>query len=383
MSLEVVTVERDRDLTAFIDVPWHIPELVRHPQWVPPLRMMVRDVLDTKSNPFYRQAERALFIARRDGKAVGRIAAIENRAHNAFHRDRVGFFGFFECADDGDAASALFREASAWLAARGLTSIVGPMNPSTNHDCGLLVEGFDQHPQFLTPWNPPHYERLIRDAGFVSSRDLVGYWLPYGEPGYQLPARFEALARRAAAKAKLVFRDLEPRYFWREVEICWEVYNAAWEDNWGFVPMSRDEFLHMARSLKPLLVPQFAFVAEVEGKAAGFMLSTPDFNVVLKRIPNGRLLPFGLPKILWAKSRIRTGRIIALGIKKEFRSGSILPVFMHEAARRAIAYGSPGAEASWILEDNQAMRQPLEAFGGRVYRRWRIFDKPLARARPN
>jgi hypothetical protein len=378
MSLEVRPVERSRELSAFIDVPWQLPEVARHPRWVPPLRMMVRDLLDTKANPFYRRARRQLFIARRDGRPVGRIAAIENQAHNAFHGDRVGFFGFFECIDDADVAHALLDAAAAWLRRRGLAAMRGPMNPSTNHDCGVLVEGFDEHPVFLTPWNPPYYDALLRAAGLAPTKDLLGYWLPYGDPGYALPARLDALARRAAAKANLVFRDLEPRHFWREVEHCWEIYNSAWEQNWGFVPMTRDEFLHMARSLKPLLVPQFAFLAEVQGRPAGFMLCTPDYNAAFKTIPRGRLLPFGVLKILRARSRVRTGRILALGIKQEFRTGSVLPVFMHEATRRAIAYGSPGAEASWILEDNQAMRQPLEAVGGRVYRRWRVYESVLA-----
>lgn len=338
--------------------------------------MMVRDLLDTKANPFYRGAERVLFIARRNGRLVGRIAAIENRAHNAFHEDRVGFFGFFESVDDAEVARALVDAARAWLHRRGLSTMRGPMNPSTNHDCGVLVDGYDEHPVFLTPWNPPYYDALLRSVGLAGTKELLGYWLPYGETGYVLPARLDAIARRAAAKANLVFRDLERRRFWDEVERCWEIYNSAWERNWGFVPMSRDEFMHMARSLKPLLVPQFAFLAEVNGTPAGFMLCAPDFNAVFKRIPSGRLFPFGFVKLLRARTRVRTGRILALGIKEQFRTGSVLPVFMHEATRRAIAYGSPGAEASWILEENQAMRQPLEALGGRVYRRWRVYETP-------
>src|SRR2546428_6270605 len=208
--------------------------------------MMVRDLLDTKSNPFYRQADRKLFIARRNGKPGGRIAAIENRAHNAFHDDRVGFFGFFEAIDDADVAGALLSAAEAWLRTRGLTSARGPMNPSTNHDCGLLVDGFDQHPQFLTPWNPSYYETLICSAGFTASKDLLGYWLPYGDPAHRPPPRLATLAKRAAAKANLVFRDLEPSRFWADVEICWEVYNSACAQNWGFIPMTRAEFMHMA-----------------------------------------------------------------------------------------------------------------------------------------
>jgi hypothetical protein len=378
MSLEVVPVERSRELSTFVDVPWRIPDIVQHPQWVPPLRMMVRDLLDTKSNPFYRMAERQLFVAFRDGKPVGRIAAIENRAHNTFHGDRVGFFGFFEAINDVEVAGELGRHAAGWLSSRGLTSMRGPMNPSTNHDCGLLVDGFEQHPHFLTSWNPRYYESMLRSIGLVPVKDLLGYWLPYGDPAYRMPAQLAALAKRAAAKTDLVFRNLEPSRFWREVEICWEIYNSAWEQNWGFVPMSRDEFMYMAKSLRPLLIPQFAFVAEIGGAAAGFMLSTPDFNVIFKRIRNGKLFPIGLVRILLGKSRVRTGRVLALGIKEQFRTGSILPLFMHEAARRAIAYGSPGAEASWVLDDNYAMRRPLEAFGGRVYRKWRIFERPIA-----
>ena len=371
-------MERGRDLSRFVDVPWRIPAVRADPAWVPPLRMMVRDNLDTKGNPFYREADRQLFLALRDGEVVGRIAAIENRAHNRAWGDRTGFFGFFEALDDQAVAGALFDAAGAWLAARGLTTMRGPTSPSTNHECGLLVGGFAEHPLFLTPWNPPYYESLVMRAGFSASRELLGYWLPYGEAGFRLDPKLSALAQRAAARANLTFRDLRPERFWREVEIVWDVYNAAWERNWGFVPMTRDEFMHMAKSLKPLLLPQFAFVAEVNGEAAGFMLCVPDFNRILRRNPTGRLFPLGLARILLGKSRLRTGRIVALGIKEQFRTGSILPVFMHEAARRAIAFGSPGAEASWILEDNQAMRQPIEAFGGRIYRRWRIYDRPLA-----
>ena len=340
--------------------------------------MMVRDLLDTKTNPFYRTADRRLFIARRGGRVVGRIAAIENRAHNAFHGDRVGFFGFFESLNDADVADALVDRAGAWLRARGLTSMRGPMNPSTNHECGLLVDGFEGPPMFLTSWNPSYYEALLRGAGFTTAKDLVGYWLPFAEAGYQLPENFRRLAERATARANLVYRDLDPRRFWADVEICWGIYNAAWERNWGFVPMSRDEFMHMARDLRRVLLPKFAFVAEVNGTPAGFMLSAMDMNLIFKRIRNGRLFPTGIFRILTGTRHIRSGRVMALGIKEEYRSRSILPLFLYEAVRRAMAWGYTGGEASWILDDNQAMRQPLEALGGRPYRRWRILDRSIA-----
>ena len=377
MSLEVLPVERNRRLSEFIDVPWRIPAITSDPAWVPPLRMMVKDLVDTKADPFYRRAERQLWVAYRNGVPVGRIGAIENRAHNEFHGDRVGFFGFFESTDDPEVARRLFAVAAEWLQGRGLTEMRGPMNPSTNHDCGVLVDGFDQHPVFLTTWNPPYYDALIKGAGVAAAKDLVGYWLPYGEAGFQVPPRVEALAMRAKERAKLTFRDIDPKRYWDEVELCWQIYNSAWERNWGFVPMTRDEFMFQAKGLKPLLLPQFAFLAEVNGEPAGFMLCVPDFNRILKRIPNGRMFPLGLLKILTGKSKLKTGRIMALGIKEQYRSGSILPVFMHESLRRAVAYGSTGAEASWILEDNAAMRQPIDAWGGRVYRKWRIYERPL------
>ena len=376
MSLEIVPVEGRRLLSEFVDVPWRIPAVADDPRWVPPLRMMVRDNLDTKRNPFYWTADRALFVARRAGKTVGRIAAIENRAHNEFHGDRVGFFGFFESVNDPDVATKLVREAEAWLRARGLTSIRGPVNPSTNHDCGLLVEGFD-HPQFLTTWNPEYYEQLLTGAGLAPTKDLLGYWLTYGEPGFDM-ARLTALADRVRGKTGIAFRDLNPKRFWDEVEMCWQVYNAAWEKNWGFVPMTRDEFMYQAKDFKSLIEPQFAFVADVGGKPAGFMLAVLDFNLAIKQIGSGRLLPFGFLKFLTERPKIRTGRIMALGVMPEFRSRGIFALFMHEAIRRAIAFGSPGAEASWILEDNANMRQPLEATGARLYRRWRIYDRELA-----
>ena len=339
--------------------------------------MMVKELVDTKADPFYRRAERQLWVAYRDGKPVGRVGAIDNRAHNEFHGDRVGFFGFFESIDDAQVARGLLDVAGEWLQRRGLTAMRGPMNPSTNHDCGVLIDGFDEHPVFLTSWNPPYYDPLLLSAGLTVAKDLVGYWLPYGEAGFQVPPRVEALAARAKERAKLTFRDIDPKRYWDEVELCWQIYNSAWERNWGFVPMTRDEFMFQAKGLKPLLLPQFAFIAEINGEPAGFMLCVPDFNRILKRNPNGRLFPFGLLKILTGKSKLRTGRIMALGIKEQFRSGSILPVFMHESLRRAVAYGSTGAEASWILEENQQMRQPIDAWGGRVYRKWRIYERAL------
>jgi GNAT superfamily N-acetyltransferase len=377
MATELLSVRSRRDVRRFVDVPWHIRELTDAPQWVPPLRVAVLDALDEKRNPFYQNAARQLFIARRDGKPVGRIAAIENRAHNEFHHDRVGFFGFFECVDDPEVARGLLDAAAGWLRGCGLTAMRGPMNPSTNYECGLLVDGFDEHPVFMTTWNPPYYESLIERAGLAAVKDLLGHLLDAEDSQFKFPERFAMHAQRAREGGRVAIRSIDLKRFDRAIEVCWEVYNAAWERNWGFVPMTQAEFAHMGREMKPLLVPDLAFTAEVDGKPAGFMLVLPDFNLVIKRIPNGRLLPTGLIKLLLGKRRIRSGRVMALGVKREYRRSNVFALLVDELYRRGTAYGITKAEASWVLADNELMNRPMRTMGGREYRRWRIYEKPL------
>lgn len=377
MPLEIVPVETARDLRRFIDVPWHVYDPRQHPQWVPPLRLAVRDTLDDRKHPFYLRGARALFLALRDGKLVGRIAAIENEAHNAHYGDRVGFFGFFEARDDPEAARALFDAAGAWLRARGLDTMRGPMNPSTNYECGLLVEGFEHHPPFMTTWNPPYYHCLLERAGFEGVKDLLGWWFPAAELAYRLPEAYARHAERAREKTNVVFRDIDPKQFEREVAFCWEVYNAAWEPNWGFVPMSRAEFDHLGRDLKQVVDPRFAFAAEVNGEPAGIAIAIPDYNEIFKRIPDGRLLPTGIFKLLAGARKLHTARIMVLGVKRQHRTRSIFALFLDEFMRRGRVYGFTGGEASWVLEDNVLMNRPLEAIGARPYRRWRVYERPL------
>ncbi|MEO9037432.1 MAG: N-acetyltransferase, partial [Gemmatimonadaceae bacterium] len=342
-------------------------------------RIAVRDALDTKGNPFYKEADRQLFLALRDGVPVGRIAAIENRAHNAFHNDRVGFFGFFECGNDQDAANALFAAAETWLRARGLDTMRGPTNPSTNHECGMLVGGFERHPMIMTTWNPTYYPTLVDRAGFRKAKDLLAYHFPLeGASKFEFPERYRKLAERTMRGHSLTFRDLDLKNFGAEVERCWEIYNAAWEKNWGFFPMSRESFVHEAKVLKFLVWPNFTFMAEVDGEPAGFMIIVPDFHHAFKAVGNGRLLPTGIFKILAAKKRLRSMRIMILGAKEKFRRRGIFALFAHEMFRRAREFGGTEAEASWILEDNERLTVPLHALGAKEYRRWRIYDRTIA-----
>jgi GNAT superfamily N-acetyltransferase len=206
---------------------------------------------------------------------------------------------------------------------------------------------------------------------------LLGHLLDADAPGFTYPESFAAHAQRARKRGRVTVRTLDPKHFEKELELCWDVYNSAWERNWGFVPFAHDEFAHMGESLKPLLVPELALTAEVDGKPAGFMLLVPDFNIIAKRIPNGRLFPTGLIKLLLGKGRLRSGRIMALGVKREYRTSGVFALLVDELYRRGLAYGMRRAEASWVLEDNELMNRPMRAMGARQYRTWRIYEKAL------
>lgn len=336
---------------------------------------MVADALD-RGNPFYEGAERELFLALRDGRPVGRVAAIHNRRHNDFHEERAGFFGFFETLDDPEVASALLDAATEWLSERGAVLIRGPVSPSTNHECGLLVEGHGSAPVFMTPWNPPYYAELLEGAGLRKAKDLLGFWFPL-EEGFELPERYRRAADRIKERTNVRFRVLDRRDFPAEVERAWTVYNEAWERNWGFVPMTRAEFDHMGAMLERLVLEEFAYFAEVDGEPAAFALGLPDYNATLRRIPGGRLLPFGLPMLLRDRTRLRHGRLLLLGVRERFRNRSVYFILMDEFLRRARAYGATGAEASWILEDNEAVVSFFREAGLQPTRRWRIYERPI------
>lgn len=377
MTLVVQEVASRRDREVFIDFPFRLyrPELF--PNWVPPLRISVRDLL-SPSHPFWRDAACALFLARRDGELVGRIAAIENRAHNRFHDDQTGFFGFFECIDDQRVANALFDAASAWLRHRGLQVMLGPMNPGTNYECGLLVEGFARRPQFMTAWNPPYYDTLCHRAGLTKARDLLAFWFSVEGAEYEPPAYVKRLVEHTQSRGRVTVRDVDMANYDRDVDLCWEMYNDAWERNWGFVPMTREEFLHSARDMKPLLARGYSFIASVDGEPAGFCLALPDYNETLQHHRSGRLFPFGLMRLLRHRSRWKGLRVFALGVRRSFRARGVLPLFAHELMRRGRASGRSGAEASWLLEENTMIVKPMRAMGATQTMTWRLYERSLA-----
>jgi len=370
-AVTVGTVRSRADLAEFIELPYRLYK--GDATWVPPLRRDVAHMLE-KSHPFYQHADRELFMARdASGQVVGRIAAIKNDAHIEQHHDGVGFFGFFESVRDPAIAGALFDAAAAWLAARGLTVMRGPASPSINDEFGLLVDGFDWPPVVMMPHNPPWYADLITGAGFTKAKDLIAYRHTSAEG---LPERVVKIAETLAKRYKLVVRPLDMSQFPQEVDRVRQLYNTAWEANWGAVPMTDAEFADLAKQLKPVVVPDLVAFAEVDGKLAGFALALPDLNVALKRM-GGNLFPFGWVKALWYSRKPPGLRVLTLGVLKEYRKTGAAELMYLAIIRNGLKRGMTYGESSWILEDNAAMRQSIEKIGGVPYKTYRVYDKPI------
>ena len=360
-------------LREFLHLPWRI--YADDPVWVPPLLADQKSALDPKRHPFHEHAEVEHFLARRDGRVVGRVSAIVNRLHNEFHDERTGFFGLFESVDDAGVARALLDTAEAWLRARGMTVARGPMNLSTNDELfspGVLIDGFERPPVLMMGHNPPYYARLIEAAGYGKSKDLYSYWLEAGVTPANLSAGLERLAKRYG----VTIRPIELSRFAEEVRLLEEIYNSAWERNWGFVPMTPAEFAHMARQLKPIVDPGLALVAEVKGEPVGFGVGLPDYNQALKHL-NGRLFPFGIFKLLWHRRRIDAVRVLTLGLKPPFRRMGIDALICLRMIENAQPKGRARGEMSWILEDNTMMRRAAENMGGFICKTYRVYEKPL------
>jgi hypothetical protein len=361
----------------FIDFAWKVN--AKDPAWVPPLRMSVEDNLDTKKNPFYKHARIRCWNAYRGEEMIGRIAAIVDDRHNEFHGEKTGFWGFFECVNDPAASARLFWVAEDWLKTQGMEVARGPANPSLNHECGLVVNAFDREPYVMMTHNPPYYVDLVEKAGYGKAKDLLAFDMTPAD----FDQRVKRIAEKVKARGKLEIRPINMKRFHEEVGIIREIYNGAWEKNWGFVPMDEAEFKHMAKQLKDVVWPEFCQLGFVNGKPIGFSLSLPDLNQVLKGIPDGKLLPFGIFKLLSGlrpkAKKIDRVRVITLGVVPEWRSSGLASVFYYEAYKAANEMNLHGpSEMSWILEDNRDMISAIEAFSGRpAYKTFRLYDKAL------
>lgn len=369
---EVRPVRSVEEREAFIRLPWRIYE--GDPCWVPPLLLDVRTMLDPDAHPFHRHSRVELYLALRDGVPVGRIAAVHNRRHVEHHGEPVGFFGFFETEQDPATAGALLEAAGGWLRDRGLQVMRGPASFSTNEEAGMLVEGFDRAPTIMMPYNPPYYPELLEELGFRPAKNLVSYWKEENDPPDYL-LRAEKVVRRRYPE--LTVRSLRMDDFREEVRRIRAVYNEAWGENWGFVPMTEEEFRHLAKDLKPVVEPELVLVVEDgDGRPVGFALALPDLNQAIRNA-NGRLLPLGLLKILWHKRKISTLRVLTLGLVDGYRGKGIDALLYLEIFRRGAELGIESGEFGWILEDNAAMRRPMERIGARVSKRYRFYDREL------
>ncbi|CAN5832883.1 MAG: N-acetyltransferase [Gemmatimonadetes bacterium] len=359
---------------AFIDLAWQINGA--DPNWVPPLRMSVASALNRRKHPLHQHADTAYFLALRGKRPVGRIAAVVNHLHNEHHAERTGFFGLFECENDPMTAGALLDVAASWLRERGMDAIRGPVNLSTNDEVsspGVLVEGFDTPPYVMMTHNPAYYGDLLQQAGFSKARDLLAFHFDDPALPERLTRGFDRLLQRAGA----TIRPLEMRRFREEIDTIKGIYNSAWSRNWGFVPMTDAEFEHLAREFKPIVDPDLCLIAEVAGVPVGFSLALPDLNVALRHLPDGRLFPFGLIRLLWHKRSIRQIRVITIGFRHEYQHMGLGAACYARTWQTGVEKGYVRCEGSWILEDNLAMARPLERLGARVSKRYRIFERPL------
>ena len=376
-AVHVRPVESKKDLDRFIKFPFRLYR--DNPYWVPPLISERKEFFDPQRNPFYQHADVQLFLAERAGEVVGTIAGIINHTHNRVYEEKIAFWGIFETVEDYTVAEALFSAVSAWGKAAGMDILRGPMNMAFHHEFGLLIDAFDKRPVVATTYNPPYYAEFVEQFGFVKVKDHYAYYLdvsPHISGRSSIPEKLVRVAEHARRRAGVTIRKANLDDWENELSRAYDVFNLAWRDNWGAAPVSREEALHLIKSLKPFLDPDFVYIAEKDGKFVGVSLSLADINQPLYHI-KGRLFPFGWIKFLYYRRRIDTVRVFIMGVVKEYRSAGLDAVFYLETAQAAFRKNLPNVEMSLILEDNEMMRRIIENFGGHIYKTYRMYDLPL------
>jgi len=378
VSVEIRRVEGKGDRKQFLDLPYRLYSTEK--RWVPPLRLERKEHIDPGKNPFFEHAEVEFFLARRDGRVVGRISAHVDRNLNEFQDNRWGLFGFFECEDDPETARALVDTAEAWLRERGRDRMVGPMDFTTNDECGLLIEGHERPPIILCPWQHPYYQRLLEEAcGLTKAMDLLMWELQVSDRSKVHQAIWD-VADAVESRHGIVVRPMRKRNLQDEVTKFLEVYNSAWERNWGFVPLTEKEVRHYAKQLKPVLDENWAMIAERTdtGEVVGAALTLPDFNQVLAKVKDGRLLPFGWLAALRNRKNVDQVRVFALGVKPEYQHTGVAARMYQAHFDAAERTPQTGGEMGWILETNKAMNRAMEGMGGKVVRKYRVYERELS-----
>ncbi len=368
-------VEEVRDRKGLIGFITMAKRLYRDdPNWVSPLVVDQLRFFD-KSNPFFKHAESAFFVVKDEvGRVVGRVAATVDHRHNEIHNEDAGFFGFFETVRDRGVATLLLDTAAAWLKDRGATIMRGPFNLSINHDCGLLIEGFDDPPVIMMPYNPGWYPGIFEGYGLAKAKDLFAFWMDaYAE----LPQRLYSIADRVERRTGVTIRTLRMSEFDQEIARFAEIYNAAWRENWGFVPLDNDEIAFMAKRLRPIVKADLIFFIEKDGEPVAASISLPDYNQVLRRL-KGSLFPFGICKLMLYSRHITRGRMIAMGVKREWRRRGLELLLCLSSLKSGRALGYRGGELSWTLEDNHEVNSLItKEMRGTLYKRYRIYERPI------
>ena len=372
MSLPAVfTVYGGQELNDFLRLPFILYK--DDPFWVPPLVHDIKTTLNRKKNPFFEHAEAEYFVAREGAAPVGRIAAIIDHNYNTYHGKKVGWFGFFECVDDPDAARALFRAACGWLRERGMEEVYGPASPTMNDEAGFLIEGFNKSPYIMMPYNPPYYNTLAEGEGFTKVKDLFAWYL---SSAVAPPERIVRIVERVKERNRLTVRPIDMKNFRRELGVVKEIYNTAWEKNWDFASMTEAEVDFMAKKLRPIIIPEMIRFLEVDGRPVAVSIVVPDMNRVLKKM-NGRILPFGWLKFLYYRRKVTEMRLFALGILPQYRGKGFDAVLNLEALMTGKRIGVTGGELSWTLEDNDPINKGIAAMGAELYKKYRVYRKDL------
>lgn len=371
-ALEIRRVKGLLGRRVFVDVPFRIHG--GDPNWIPPLRVTVYDRLSPK-HPAMAHQETALWVAYRQGRPVGRIGACVDSMFNDYQGVKWGWVGFFDAFEDAEVAGALFDEATAWAAARGADTCVGPANFTTNDELGLLIDGFDQPATVLTLENPRYYERLWVAHGWEPAMDLWAWY--FHRDTTQLSERHRRTLERIKQRAKVTVRDIRMDDFDNEVSRFFEVYNAAWSKNWGFAPMPEPEVRHLAKQLKQIINPRWAFgIEHDDGTPVGVCLALPDVNELMRGVRSGRLFPTGWYPLLTGRKKVTRARVWALGVRPDYQHLALGPILYHEIVDRLYA-DEVDAEASWTLASNHRINDQLEALGGRRSKVWRLYQRAL------
>ena len=376
-SVSIRPVRSRRELKRFVKVPFALHR--DSEQWVPPLIFERMQFLDPKKNPWFEHGEAEFFVAEREGEPVGRISAHLDRRWDTYQGGSDAMFGFFESADDPEVARALLETACEWATARGRDRILGPMDFTTNDELGILIEGFERQPMILEPWHPPHYQGLIEAEGFAKSMDLLMWELRMGQlkEGERVDPSIHAAAEKALHDEGVVIRNMRKRDMANEVRRFMDVYNEAWGDNWGFVPITDAEVEFQAKNLKQVLDEEWTFMAEKDGEVVGAALTLPDVNQVLAGM-NGRLLPTGWLKFLLGQRRIDRVRVFALGVKHDYRhTGVAAGLYLEHIKLAAMPDKIHWGEMGWILETNEPMNRAMEGMGGKIVKKYRLYELSL------